>query len=230
MDDVFARYQKALRTGHQFAAEGRFKEALAEYEVAAGIADARALPHVCVGGMLLRLGKPRDALAAYERALEREPDDLDALTGRAAALLASGRREDAAAAKEQLQAEKAGPIEPAVPDALRTPLSRAETLAIAGEQARAAGRTQAAIEAWIAEANEHLTGERYDAALWMPPCVPCRWSRGSARVHLELTRIYRRRGWAAQATEHFAALRRLLELAPDASISAALDELSAQQG
>ena len=59
MDDVFVLYQQALRTGHQLAAEGRFKDALASYEQAAKVAAERALPHVCVGSMRLHLGRRR---------------------------------------------------------------------------------------------------------------------------------------------------------------------------
>ena len=96
MDDIYARYREALRLGHQLASEGKFTDALSRYQTASEVASDRALPHVAIGGMLMRLGRPKDALAAYDRALEREKDDLDALSGRAAALLATGRRDEAA--------------------------------------------------------------------------------------------------------------------------------------
>ena len=69
MDDVYARYRESLRLGHQEAAEGRYAEALTHYQSAADVAADRALPHVAVGGVQLRLGHPKDALASYERAL-----------------------------------------------------------------------------------------------------------------------------------------------------------------
>src|SRR3954469_21783648 len=97
MQDVYGRYAEALRLGHQRAAEGKFKDALGHYEAAAELGgEMRALPHVAVGGMYLRLSKVREALEAYERALAVEPSDMDAVTGRAAALLAAGRRGEAA--------------------------------------------------------------------------------------------------------------------------------------
>jgi len=136
MDDVYGRYRDALRLGHQLAAEGRFKEALRHYQAAAELAGSRALPHVAVGGMLLRLGQARDALAAFDRALEREPDDPDALSGRVAALLAAGRRAEAA----QVQALMARPREPGAsgaPAGDATPVSGADNLMATGEQARA---------------------------------------------------------------------------------------------
>ena len=44
MDDLFARYQAALRAGHQLAADGKYREALAQYEAAARVAGER---HTC---------------------------------------------------------------------------------------------------------------------------------------------------------------------------------------
>ena len=50
MDDLFARYQAALRAGHQLAADGKYREALAQYEAAARVAGDRALPQIGIGG------------------------------------------------------------------------------------------------------------------------------------------------------------------------------------
>src|SRR3954454_20281676 len=111
MDDVFARYQAALRAGHQLAAEGKFKDALSQYEQAAQLAE-RPLPLIGIGGMQLRLGKAKEALTAYERAVELEPDNLDALSGRAAALLAAGRRSEATNVTQQMAALRDGPPAP----------------------------------------------------------------------------------------------------------------------
>jgi len=224
MDDVFARYQAALRTGHQLAAEGRFKDALIKYEEAAHVAERRALPQVCIGGMQLRLGKPKEALQAYDRALELEPDDLDAMTGRAAALLAAGRRAEAADAQQRIVERQAGPAPvPTTPDALRTPLSTAETLAIAGEQARDSGHTDAAVDAWLAESEEQLEAQQFDAAIDAILRVLA-LDTGSMRAHLQLTRIYFRRGWRPEALERIALMRKLLALSPDPEMTAALDE------
>ena len=46
---------------------------------------------------------------------------------------------------------------------------------------------------------------------------------GSPRVHLELTRLYFERGWDAEAIQRAGSLRRLLQLSPDADVSAGLD-------
>ena len=225
MDDVFARYQAALRTGHQLAAEGRYRDALTRYEEAAAVAGERALPHVLVGGMLLRMSRPREALSAYERALAVEPSNLDALSGRAAALLSAGRRADAAAVQQQIAALRDAPQTSAdVPAGLHTPLSRAETMAVAGEQARDAGNRSAAIDAWLAEAREHASDGHLDASL-DAALRALTLDTGSLPAHVELARIYAQRGWRDEATDHVAALRRLLELVPDAGASAMLDQI-----
>ncbi len=225
MDDVFARYQAALRSGHQLASEGKFKDALSQYQEAVRVAGERPLPLIGVGGMELRLGHAKEALAAYEQALALEPDNLDALSGRAAALLAAGRRDEAAGVAQHMDALREGPTQPAdIPAELRTPFGRAETLAIAGEQARDAGRLDAALDAWLAEAREHAAAEHYDAAL-DAGIRALSLDTGSARVHLELTRVYFQRGWDSEAIQRAGALRRLLLLAPNDDVSTALDEL-----
>jgi len=230
MDDVFAKYQAALRSGHQLAADGKFRDALAQYEAAAKVAGERALPQVGIGGMQLRLGRPKEALAAFERALAVEPDNLDALSGRAAALLALGRRADATVATERIAELRGSPAKPAgVPAEMRTPQSRAESLAIAGEQARDAGRRDAAIDAWLEEAREHAAVHHFDAALDAQMRALALDTR-SVRVHLELTRLYVERGWQVEAGQRARLMRRLLTLITDDTTSAALDELQGRIG
>ena len=230
MDDMFARYQASLRAGHQLAADGKFREALGQYQAAARVAGERALPQIGIGGMYLRLGKAKDALAAYDRALAAEPDNLDALSGRAAALLAAGKRTEAASVTAHIASLRESPAAPAgVPAEMRTPLSRAETLAIAGEQAHHAGEREAAIDAWLAEAKVHSDERHFDAAL-DAVMRALSLDTGSIRVHLELCRLDLERGWQVEAAQRVAALRRLLVLAPDADMSAALDVLDARLG
>jgi len=226
MDDVFARYQAALRAGHQLAAEGKFKDALSQYEEAARVAGERPAPLIGIGGMNMRLNRPKEALAAYERALAVEPDNIDALSGRTAALLAAGRRDEASAAQQHMVELRDGPAPQvsSVPAEMLTPLSRAETLAIAGEQARDAGNNDAAIDAWLAEAREHAAGQKFDAAL-DAGMRALSLDTGSPRVHLEITRLYFERGWDAEAIQRSGSLRRLLQLSPNPDVSAGLDEL-----
>src|SRR6187397_2389589 len=122
MDDVYARYRESLRLGHHEAAEGRYAEALKHYQAAAEVASDRALPHVAVAGAQLRIGHPKEALAAYERALTIEPQNVDALTGRVAAYLAAGRRDDAARAQRQIEEALSAPASLAGPTGDATPM------------------------------------------------------------------------------------------------------------
>ncbi|MEA2678244.1 MAG: Tetratricopeptide repeat [Chloroflexota bacterium] len=221
MEDVYGQYAEALRAGHQFAASGQLKDALRCYRAATELAAERALPHVALGGTLLRLGQARDALAAYERALELEPDQIDALTGRAAALLAAGRRAEAAQVQEQI---KHGPAVTSAPAGHATPASGADRYLASGEQARRAGKIDAAIDAWLSESAEHRVAGHHDAAL--DACLRALALDSSApRIHLEIARAWLARGWPDRAAQRLQLLERLLALQPDKNVAAAAREL-----
>jgi tetratricopeptide (TPR) repeat protein len=223
MQDIYSRYAEALRLGHQRTAEGRFKDALGHYQAAAELAGERALPHVAIGGMYLRLGKVRDALTSFERALTYEPDDVDALTGRAAALIAAGRRGEAAQVHERIT--QGGPASVAS-TADATGSASTDRLMAAGEEARASRRPSAAIDAWLAESAEHRAVQHFDAAL--DACLRALvLDSSAARTHLELCRVWFARGWKDLAAQRVTLLERLLALEPDAQASAALRELAA---
>jgi tetratricopeptide (TPR) repeat protein len=228
MDDVYGRYREALRLGHHHAAEGKFADALNHYQTAASLAGERALPHVGIGGMQLRLGRAKDALSAYERALAIEPQNLDALSGRAAALLAAGRRDEAAKVQGLIADVRSGNMPlPAAADAGATPMSAADAMHAAGEQARSAGNTEAAIDAWLAESGEHAAADRFDAAL-DASLRALSVAPGAPRIHLELTRLYFRRGWTDKGVERALLLSRLLELDPDPAVQTALGALATE--
>ncbi len=227
MDDVYARYREALRVGHQEAAEGRFAQALAQYQVAAEAAPSRALPHVAIGGMQLRLGRPRESLAAYDAALQAEPGSIDALSGRIAALLALGRRDEAARVQQQIVALRGPSATTADTNVEQTPMSRADTLHVAGDAAKARGDSGAAIDAWLAEAAEHASAGHLDAAL-DAALGALSLDPGSVRIHLELARLYFRRGWIDKGVERALLLDRLLTLQPDPQIHEQLRELAAE--
>jgi tetratricopeptide (TPR) repeat protein len=99
---LYEQYKEALRRGHVAALRGRLDVAEAAYRAAAGIAPDRALPHASLGGVLGRLGRAEEALAAYGVALDRAPDDEVALSGRAELHAAQGRRAEAALDFERL--------------------------------------------------------------------------------------------------------------------------------
>jgi tetratricopeptide (TPR) repeat protein len=84
------------------ALRGRLDAAAAAYREAGRIAPDRALPYVGLGGVLTRLGRSDDALAAYGLALDRAPSDEGAMHGRADVLAALGRRAEAAETLDRL--------------------------------------------------------------------------------------------------------------------------------
>jgi tetratricopeptide (TPR) repeat protein len=229
VDDVYARYREALRLGHQEAAEGRFAEALRHYGLAAELAGDRALPQIAIGGMHMRLGRPKEALAAYGLALQAEPANIDALTGQAAALLAAGQRNDSARVQRQIsdlrQAADAPATLPA--DADTTTMSTADTMHAAGAEAVRAGNSDAAVDAFLAESAEHAAVDRLDAAL-DAALRALAIAPGSARIHLVLTRLYFRRGWTDKGVERALLIDRLLGLEPDAQLAAELRQLAAE--
>ena len=221
MADVYGQYAEALRAGHQFAASGNLKEALKCYRAATEIANDRAVPYVAMGGAQLRLGQNKEALASYERALELEPSDVDALTGRAAALLAAGKRDEAKQVQQQIYG---GNGHASAVSGHGTALSAADRHLATGEQARVAGKVNAAIDAWLAESAEHRVAGHHDAAL--DACLRALALDSSApRIHLEIARAWMARGWHDRANERLRLLERLLSLQPDKQVAAAAREL-----
>jgi tetratricopeptide (TPR) repeat protein len=103
-ESLYEGYKEALRRGHVAALRGRLEAAVDAYRDAARIAPDRALPYVTLGGVLARLGRLDEALAAYAVALERSPTDEGALRGHADIQAQTGRRADAAATLDKLAA------------------------------------------------------------------------------------------------------------------------------
>lgn len=120
-DALYERYKDALRRGHVAALRDRLDEAAAAYREAADIAPERALPHVSLGSVLVRLRRPDEALATYAIALDRAPRDEGAQAGRAETLAALGRAVDAADALDRLaeQQEAEGKLAEALSTARR---------------------------------------------------------------------------------------------------------------
>ncbi len=210
------------------AVRGKHKDALRHYEAAARIADERAQPHVSIGAVLLKMHKAKDAVAAYRRALERAPDEPEVLAGLAEALRAAGRAADAEE-HERRAAEIAEQqaLEALAPSEQLASLPPGEVLHLTGHQAHLRGDTAAAVEAWLHEARTYSAAGHLDAAL--DACQQALTvSSDSTTVHLELIRLYLLRGWHDLATERMLLLDRLLGLAPEADVAAALAGLAAE--
>jgi tetratricopeptide (TPR) repeat protein len=228
MSDVYGQYRDALKLGHQEAAAGRFAQALRHYTAAAELAPDRALPHIAVGGMQLRLGHAREALAAYDVALQGEPTNIDALTGRAAALLAAGRRDEANKVQQQIiDIRRAAEMPAAFAPGDATPTSNADNLHAAGEMALTQGNRDAAIDAWLAESAEHAAADHLDAAL-DAALAAVSIAPSAPRIHLQLVRLYFQRGWSEKAVERALLLDRLLSLDPEPGVHDQLRNLAAE--
>ena len=135
------QYRQYLQLGHIATQHQQFDNAAAAYREASRIAPDRPTPYIGLGGALARLGRTNDAIAAYGLALDRAPDDLTALRGRADAYLTADRRSDAAEALDRL----AGAFErqdrlPDACDAAREALELAEARGRRREVERRAGR------------------------------------------------------------------------------------------
>lgn len=228
MTDRFAAYHDSLKQGHMAARRNKPKDALRHYQAAAGLADERAQPHISMARLLLSTGKPREAIAAYQQAVLRAPHDPAVLTGLAEALLAAGRAPEAERMREQASHLANEAAEQSFASAQQSgALTRAEMLHLAGHQARLGGRNEAAIDAWLDEARSHADDGQLDAAL--SACQEALTiSSGSTRIHVELVRLYFRRGWRELAVERLLLVDRLLDLAPDAAAGDALVELARQ--
>ncbi len=101
-ETLYEGYKDALRRGHVAALRGRLEVAAGAYREASRMAPDRALPYVGLGGVLARLGRSDEALAAYATALGRAPADEGALRGRADLQAEAGRRADAAVTLDRL--------------------------------------------------------------------------------------------------------------------------------
>jgi tetratricopeptide (TPR) repeat protein len=125
---LYERYKDALRRGHVAALRGRNDAAVDAYGEAAEIAPDRALPHVSIGGILVKMNRLDDAVAAYERAIALAPRDEGALRGIADVHARTGHRTDAADALDRLarSLDAAGRLADAT-DAARRALELAES-------------------------------------------------------------------------------------------------------
>jgi Tfp pilus assembly protein PilF len=125
---LYERYKDALRRGHVAALRGRNDAAIEAYQEAASIAPDRALPHASIGGILVKLNRPADAVAAYDRALALAPRDETALRGMAETLTRLGRRPAAADTLDRLAVTlEAGGRTADATDAARRALELVET-------------------------------------------------------------------------------------------------------
>jgi thioredoxin-like negative regulator of GroEL len=225
-DPVSERYKEALRKGHEAVVHGRPADAVRHYEEAGRLAQQRPLPFVSMGTVYLQMRRPQEALAAFDEALRRAPGDVPALRGKARALEAAGRRDEAAQlarrAAELTAMEQAGrPGAATGPDDGRDP----EGLFLAASEARErAERDQAVgtfLEAAVAYAERNQWAAATDACFRALETSP-----GDVRVHLAMAGLYLRRGWPQLGVERLTLVLRLLDVDPDPDARAAVQDLA----
>ena len=214
-EQVSVRYKEALQRGHVAVVKGRPREAIGHYQEAAALVPDRPLPHTRIGHVYLGMEQPREALAAFVTALERAPADREALEGKAAALAAAGRPEEAGEARsraaEVAALERAGQERPRPADPR---LLEIERHVINGAAARAAGDLGVASSAYLTAANGYAAINDFDAAI--DACLRGLEARpGNIDIHFVMTMLYLRRGWIELGVQRAMLIEHRLDIDDD---------------
>lgn len=225
-DAVSSQYKEALRRGHVAVVKGRPREAVQHYEEAGRLAGQRPLPFTSMGSVFLQMRQPHEALRAYDEALRRSPNDLEAMRGRARALAADGKKKEAQAQAQradELEAmQRAGQQAAAAVDIRAAAL---ETYVSDGARARVAGDIDGAVAAYLAAARGFEQQNSFDAAL--DASFRALEARpGDIDVHLFMAGTYLRRGWRAHGVERAIFLDKRLRIDEDPPRRAALTALA----
>jgi cytochrome c-type biogenesis protein CcmH/NrfG len=225
-DDLSTRYKEALRLGHVAVAKGRPREAVQHYEEAGRLAGERPLPFISMGSVYLRMRQPQDALRAFDEALERSPNDTEAMRGKVRALEADGKGDEAralAARLTELEAmERAGQSSGAAVDERVLNLERRVA---AGFAARARGEPAHAVGAFLAAAHGYAQQNRLDAAL--EACYRAlEVTPGTLDAHMLMAALYLRRGWSELGVERLLLIEQRLSIDLDPRRRARLQALA----
>lgn len=214
-DPVSVRYKDALQRGHVAVVKGMPREAIRHYEEAAALVPERPLPYIRIGRVYLQMEQPRQALAAFESALARTPADPDALGGKAAALAAVGRTDEAGLARTQ--AEQVATRQPTGRTRRRPAdprLQEIERHIINGAAARVAGDTGVASAAYLTAANGFVAINDFDAAI--DACLRGLEARpGNLDIHFVMAVLYLRRGWIELGVQRAVLIERRLDIDDD---------------
>jgi tetratricopeptide (TPR) repeat protein len=224
-DPISDRYKEALRRGHVAVVQGRPREAVSHYEEAGRLAGHRPLPWVSMGDVYLSMRRPGEAIGAFEEALRRAPGDVTALRGKAQALAAAGRRDEAAAV-----ARRASELEAMALAGRRIAavgVGDADVSFAEAEAARADGEDERAVEAYLAAAAAYAERDLSDAAI--DACYRAlEVAPGHIDVHLVMADLYLRRGWKEHGVERVELIEHVLGIDPDPGILASLKAIAAQ--
>jgi tetratricopeptide (TPR) repeat protein len=217
-DPVSVRYKEALQRGHLAVVRGRPREAISHYQEASALVPERPLPHTRIGHIYLGMEQPRDALVAFESALERAPTDREALEGKATALVATGRSQEASQARARAAEIEAMELAGRRGRQRRRPadprLLEIERHVINGAAARAAGDLGVASVAYLTAANGYVALNDFDAAI--DACLRGLEARsGNLDIHFVMTMLYLRRGWTELGLQRALLIERRLDIDDD---------------
>jgi tetratricopeptide (TPR) repeat protein len=214
-DSVSARYKDALQRGHVAVVRGRPRDAIEHYREAATLVPERPLPLVRMGEIYLRMHEPREAHLAFDAALERAPDDLAALEGKAAALTAAGQSQAAGELRARAARLEASTDAGRPGAALADPrLLEIEGHIESAAAARAAGDLGTASAAYLAAANGYAALGDHDAAI--DACLRGLEARpGNIDIHFVMAMLYLRRGWIDLGVQRAMLIARRLEIDDD---------------
>ena len=182
------------------------------------LAGHRPLPYVSMGSVLLQMGRAQEAIAAYDEALARAPTTPRRCRGKAAALLAAGKRSQSADARCSRSPRSRRTRRASAPSSRRAPRPRSgpggpERLARRRPRSPAATATPRPPSrgSWRRLPGYQQHGH-LDAAL--DACQRALGvSLGAPAAHLQMARIYFQRGWDDRGVERLLLLDRL----PDSS-------------
>jgi hypothetical protein len=225
-DPVSARYKDTLQRGHVAVVKGRPREAIEHYREAGALAPDRPLPFLRMGEVLLQMEQPREAIKAFDEALRRAPSDVAAIKGKAAALAAAGRADEArsveakAAELEAMRLAESGGRR--APDPRLLEIER--HVANAGA-ARRRGDLIIAAGAYLAAANGFAAAGDFVGA--MDACLRGLEAQpGNIDIHFTMTMLYLRRGWIDLGVQRAVLIERRLDIDDDALRRNALGALA----
>lgn len=224
-DAVSTRYKDALQRGHVAVIKGRPREAVGHYREAGDLAPERPLPYVRMGDVYLRMEQPGEAVAAFDEALRRAPDDPAALHGKAAALAAVGRHDEAHVLHARAAELEAAPAGTAGRRRVDPRLAEVEQHVVNGAAARRARDLGIAAAAYLTAANGHAAIGGFDAAL--DACLAGLEAQpGNIDIHFVMTMLYLRRGWIDLGVQRALLIERRLGIDDDPRRRAALAALA----
>ena len=225
-DAVSTRYKDALRRGHLAVVKGRPREAIGHYQLAGELVPDRPLPFVSIGNVYLQMRQPREAVVAFDTALQRMPSDREAMRGKAAALEALGHvreADDLRLRVSELDAmARAAQRRGSATDPAGLEL---EQHVYNGAAARAAGELDVAVAAYLAAANGYAA--RNDVVAALDACLRALEARpGNIDVHFTMAMLYLRQGWAELGEQRVFLIEHRLDIDDDPRRRRALHALA----